>query len=208
MRFYDCGEEKFPSVTTILDVVSKPALLVWYGKNGNEACKKILTESADRGTRLHECVQRMLLGDWTLDDGLAHQEELAVDAAWVWIKGLDLAGVKPEVTVHSRKERYAGTLDCIALKDGVVTLMDWKFGNSLWPEYAMQMAAYRHAYGEEFPDAPEVKRTIVVRFGRHGEVEEKETTETYAADLKGFLGARDLFYWRESQKKGRKKKES
>lgn len=43
-RFYKVGEKQYPSVTTILQAVAKPALYNWYAKTEREACVKAALE--------------------------------------------------------------------------------------------------------------------------------------------------------------------
>jgi hypothetical protein len=63
---------------------------------------------------------------------------------------LDEWAVRPlltEAVVGSRAHHYAGTLDLVAaLPNGEVALFDYKTGASgIWPDTALQAAAYRYA---------------------------------------------------------------
>jgi len=46
-------EDYLPSVTTKLNALSKPQLTSWYGDIGNREARLRVTESADRGSRIH-----------------------------------------------------------------------------------------------------------------------------------------------------------
>jgi hypothetical protein len=51
-----------------------------------------------------------------------------------------------ELTVFSARFKYAGTLDLWALgRDGMQYIFDWKSGRAVYPEYAVQLAAYANA---------------------------------------------------------------
>jgi hypothetical protein len=69
--------------------------------------------------------------------------------------------------VLSRQWRYAGTLDLLAHVGGETWLVDWKTGASgVWPETALQLAAYAHAEtivrnGKEQPLPPIVRAVAV-----------------------------------------------
>lgn len=50
-----------------------------------------------------------------------------------------------EATVYSPRESYAGTLDAIMTIGGRRLLIDFKTGKAIYPDVALQLAAYAHA---------------------------------------------------------------
>lgn len=60
-----------------------------------------------------------------------------------------------EVSVYNRSEHYAGTLDGFATIQGRTGIGDYKSGKGLYPEVALQLAAYRHAEFMGLPDGSE-----------------------------------------------------
>jgi hypothetical protein len=72
-----------------------------------------------------------------------------------------LADFEPEYTateasVYSRAQRYAGTLDAIATIDGRTLLLDTKTSKkAIYPDVALQLAAYRYADFIGLPDGSE-----------------------------------------------------
>jgi hypothetical protein len=52
-----------------------------------------------------------------------------------------------EATVFNVTEGYAGTLDAVAKVGGRRFLFDWKTGKDIYPDVALQLAAYEHAEG-------------------------------------------------------------
>lgn len=52
-HFYKVGDEYYPSVTTKLNAESKPFLARWRGDIGNREADRRMSESADRGSRIH-----------------------------------------------------------------------------------------------------------------------------------------------------------
>jgi hypothetical protein len=78
-----------------------------------------------------------------------------------------------EVTVYHDVLQYAGTFDLMYVdRDGKRVLLDWKSGKRLYPEFALQMAAY--AYAWEFGGGGKVDRMVCVRVGEGGEFEIEE----------------------------------
>src|SRR6185295_14538693 len=65
-RFYEAdtgfGVESYPSVTTVLSIISKPFLATWRGNLGNEAADLYLESQAERGTAIHEGIECLLNG--------------------------------------------------------------------------------------------------------------------------------------------------
>lgn len=57
-----------------------------------------------------------------------------------------------EATVYSPAESYAGTLDLIAGIGGRRILIDYKTGKDIYPDVALQLAAYAHAELVLLPD--------------------------------------------------------
>lgn len=100
--------------------------------------------AARRGTEVHELAQAYLAGD-----EITPPEELEghVDAYVKFERDWQPHELLVEAVVGNRLYGYMGTLDCVAgLVDGRVWLLDWKTGGKgIYPEYALQLAAYRRA---------------------------------------------------------------
>lgn len=112
-------------------------------------------QAAVQGTEVHGYAERLVRG-WDVDVPLhlGGYVQACVDFMNSW----RVAPVVVEGMVGSRKHQYCGTVDLIAdLPDGRRALIDYKTAKSgIWPEAALQLAAYRHAEfvvidGEEVP---------------------------------------------------------
>lgn len=57
-----------------------------------------------------------------------------------------------EATVYNPAESYAGTLDAVMVIGGVRLLVDYKSGKDIYPDVALQLAAYGHATHVLLPD--------------------------------------------------------
>jgi hypothetical protein len=62
-----------------------------------------------------------------------------------WVEDFSPRFEMVESSVYNRQHRYAGTLDAIVEIEGKLLLVDFKTGKSVYPEVALQLAAYRHA---------------------------------------------------------------
>ncbi len=138
------GLGKFWSVTTILGILEKPALIQWAANcavdhitdnivdflTSPEETKRILDEArrahtqkkdaaADKGTMAHEWIEQWITtGE---QPPLPDDEDVcnALDALGDWAKEVNLVPLESEVRVFHPQYRYAGRFDLIAtLKQG------------------------------------------------------------------------------------------
>lgn len=100
-------------------------------------------EAAATGTEVHDLAERLVKGE-----EVEVPEQLAgfVDSYVQFLNDWKPRPVLVEATVASRKWMVAGTLDLVAdLPNGRRALMDLKTGKGVYPDVALQLAAYRYA---------------------------------------------------------------
>lgn len=220
-RFYNITEDvKYPSVTTILDVVEKAGLRFWYAKIQREtdadlaraskttkaAAEAILKntrpaetvkqKAADIGSEAHAMVEwtiKKLLGEKPGSKPAMSKEAAVCFASWKdWWKAASLKPVFSEKMVWSDKYHYAGTADCVAERAGKLYVLDWKSSKAIYPEMHLQLAAYRSALVEQ---GHKVVGSAVVRLPKEGgKVEVQMTPESLT--LGPFLAALELWKWK------------
>lgn len=150
---YEVDGRRYPRVTTVLRVLARPQLDGWYRRHGFERCDELSAAARAFGTRLHAALEAFN-GDpetWSMVGSL---DDLTpyLDAYATWFNANVEAVLGVERRVVSRWHDYAGTVDLVvALKDGARAVVDFKTANraGCWPEYRLQLAAYRQALGEE-----------------------------------------------------------
>ena len=167
-RTYTWGDETFWSVTTILGALAKPALPSWAAKmtaeyvvaefpfiqNMIESGKKdeaigvmkgapwrSRAKAADLGTLVHQAVEAYCMGVEPLP-GL--ETEKHVEHFTRWLEAFKPKILESEVTIFNRRFNYAGTLDLLVELDSNTWVIDVKSGSGVYPEFAMQIAAYAH----------------------------------------------------------------
>ena len=158
-RFYEVNGRLYPSVTTILSVVAKPALVKWAKRTAIDfvrsavgdapfVTKEELEEILDRALVEPERIKNAAAGRGTaLHEGIADRAREGVGQEFEVLRRLGLAVIATEVTVYSERG-FAGTADVVAVDHhGRIVVIDWKSGG-VWPEHAMQVAAYRLAIAE------------------------------------------------------------
>lgn len=127
--------------------------------------------AADAGTEAHEAIERHILGDDVNVDSLGVLAAASFANFREFEEQLKPRWEASELTVFNTVDKYAGTLDFIAeipaLGEGL-TLGDVKTGKGVYPEVALQLAAYRYAEFAEIAhgigrvDMPVTQRAVVL----------------------------------------------
>ena len=102
-----------------------------------------------------------------------------------------------EAVVYSDKYRFAGSMDAIATRGEQLVAIDWKTGNALYPEHALQIAAYSKALEEL--TGRQVKEAWLVRFSKSGSAFEARRVFDIDRAFIAFRAA--LHLWRSLQEK-------
>ena len=157
-RHYDIGQEKLPSVTTILQATQsdekKKILEDWKNRVGADNAENIKNEAANRGSIMHRIIEGHLLGQRHAD--LSDQGMLAGTMAQTIIdEGLEGSMDEiwgTEITLYYPK-LYAGASDLAGIYEGRESIMDFKQSNrpkqKAWiTDYFLQLAAYATAHNQ------------------------------------------------------------
>lgn len=164
-RYWHNGGGPYPSVTTILRVLDKPALGNWYKRQVAEAAvyrqadwqQKLPAEAVtwlmsmpdtkrDNAATLGSSIH--LLADIAArrpQDGLggSEQEKPYLEAFQRFLGQEDAPSVvSSEHAILNLSEGYAGTYDLLVQWQGDLWLLDVKTGKGVYADYALQLAAY------------------------------------------------------------------
>jgi hypothetical protein len=161
--------ERVPSVTTILGVLNKPALLDWAWKCGCEGLdyKAVRDNAADIGTIAHGLILAHLTqskfdtSEYSPAD-VAKAENCLIKY-WDWEKANKVEPVLVESQMVSETYGFGGTIDCLARMNGELILIDHKTGKAIYSEMFYQLAAYRQLLKEQ---GHEIKNARILRIGR------------------------------------------
>jgi ATP-dependent exoDNAse (exonuclease V) beta subunit len=138
-----------------------PDWVKWIIEEARRRPEQVRSEAADFGTEAHILIDHIIQG---LEPEIPPEMELVVNNFSSWRMNADLDIQLTETMVYSAKYRYAGAMDAIAYRDGKLVALDWKTSNGIYPEYALQVAAYAKAL-EEMTEEP-VTEAWTVRFGK------------------------------------------
>ena len=154
-RHYDIGNDKLPSVTTILSATQsdekKKSLADWRARMGAQSADRIRDVSAMRGTAMHRYLEAYI-------DGSGHKDLTSIGkeaepmAKKIIESGLgDLEEVwGQEVTLYY-PGLYAGATDIVGIYEGQPAIIDFKQTNKPkkreWiSDYFAQLGAYCMAH--------------------------------------------------------------
>ena len=162
IRTYDVGNEKLPSVTTILQATQseekRRKLAEWRAIKGKVEADRIKQQSASRGSNMHLHLEKFILGqghldlteegktaksmaDTVIDKGLGDLQEIWGSEVTLWYPGL-----------------YAGATDLVGVYDYEESIVDFKQSNKPkrkeWiGDYFLQLAAYAMAHNQIYDTA-------------------------------------------------------
>ncbi len=137
-----CGYEIdgfwYPRVTKIVEIKAKPALYRFYASMSNfDEGERMKKKSAEEGTLIHETVEALLLGEHPV---IPSSVEPSIRA---FVEFTDKKSIQADKKFVERRlvnfeERYAGTLDAIALIDGKMGILDIKTSQEVYRDYNLQ----------------------------------------------------------------------
>jgi hypothetical protein len=188
-RYYLASGEQVVGVTTVLSVLAKPALIGWANRKGLEGIdtSKFVDEAAAIGTLAHALIAESLGGSPVgHDDFTAAQLARARHGVRVfeqWRGGHELEVGLVETQLVSETHKYGGTVDLVAVIDGVPTLVDIKSSSGIWDEHVYQVAAYEHLLRE---NGQAVEAVRILRVGRSADDGLEERRLTPAQVLNGW----------------------
>ena len=199
---YYLGDKVYSSVTTILNILAKPALMYWGQKVAAEIAlddptlsvdevraeiQKVVSASCDRGTSVHD------LAELWASDGVVptpHGEHAGyIEGLAGWINKDDPKPISWEETVWSDEYEFAGRYDLVCEMGGKVWLIDFKTGKSIYKSVAPQLSAYKHALSEM--GKQEVDNLGVVLCKEDGSFQFAEVKDCFD----DFLNIKKVFEW-------------
>jgi len=200
----------YPSVTTILGVLRKVGLEMWFKYNTAKFCDEKSEKGKLIGTQIHEAIEAYVLKQEVKVD-TEHAEEVSNA-----LKGfMKFRKEHPEFILEWSEEmltsevhKFNGTMDCKAIRDGVPVILDWKTGEAkkkdtpaIYDEYKYQVAAYVKAFNEVH--GTDIGTAIIVSMAKDKEaysLYEMGKDEIEDCFNKAFLPALSIYNYQKKQK--------
>lgn len=187
---YTINKKEVFGVTDVLKVINKPALMFWAanmaadhfrsqivpGKAYDEIELEAIWKESKRahtakkesagslGTLVHKWVEAYCAND---NPPMPVNEEAigGIKRFLEWVEKHHVKFLSNEQPCYSKKYNYAGTIDGICQIDGKMYIFDLKTSSGIWDEYLIQVAAYKQARQEEFPNE-KYAGCVILRVGK------------------------------------------
>lgn len=191
-RFYLTPEgNKYPSVTTVLGILSAKAIQEWRKRVGEEEANRVSRRASTRGTAVHLIAEKYLNND----------NEYAKDAP-IHVRDMFEQQLRPvldkyigkiyaqEVPLYSNYLELAGRVDLVAVYNGKISIVDFKTSSKVktrdqCQSYFMQEAAYAIMF-EELTGQPIEQLVTIIACDDSPEpvifVENRDTWAPYLLD--------------------------
>ena len=143
----------YPSVTTVLSILSEAGIAAWKRRVGEEEAAKVSFRASQRGTAVHEIIEKYIDN---LDDYNAGYMPNIIENFQSVRSIIDERVGKvyaQECALYSDHLRLAGRVDCVAEFDGTLSIIDFKTAKrkkyrSGIKQYFQQEAAYAIMFEE------------------------------------------------------------
>ena len=172
-HYLDSNNNPVPSVTTVLSSTSKSkdGIAQWRNRVGDEEADRIIKQSTDIGSSVHEAIEKYLKDEEWNDFGESQNEYIAKKISQKFVDtGLnnitEIWGLESGLVLDNL---YAGTADCIGEYNSIPTLIDFKTAKKIkkreWIEdYFLQGCAYANAHNVMF--GSEIQQIVILMVDR------------------------------------------
>jgi hypothetical protein len=146
----------YPSVTTVLGVLRKIGLEMWYKWNTAKFCDEESNKGKLIGTQIHEAIHAYIQNEEVKVQTEYSEEVMNALKGFMRFRKEhpEIKLRNSEMALTSEKHKFNGTLDCFG-ENGSPLILDWKTGKckdkdkpDIYDEYKYQVAAYVNAYNE------------------------------------------------------------
>lgn len=166
---YKIDGKRVPGVTTIIGRFKDSGGLLWWAYGQGQANERgeidslydKRDEAGELGTMVHEMVEAHIDGVafdikrlMMLTKEQATQVQSGFDAYITWESMTKIKLIDQEMELVSEEYRFGGCPDAIGEVNGKLSLVDWKTSNAVYPDYLIQLAAYKHLWELNHPDQP------------------------------------------------------
>ena len=212
ITYKNSKEQKIVGVTTILNILNKPALIGWAynkGKDGENLYEK--DESSNIGTIIHARILGHFLGyeidSYNISKEAWEKSQNALDSYFEWEKGHEIEPIIIETPLINEEENYGGTPDFYGNVDKILTLMDWKSGSGIYDEHIYQIISYAKLLESNGYELPE--RCIALNIPKSGDdsfAVQIFSTATLIEEWKIFKSCKNIYYLKKQIKLRKKGK--
>ncbi len=178
---------RYPSVTTVLSILSEEFIQRWRARVGAEEANRISHRASTRGTAVHSIIEKYLDNDENYAEGfMPHVVENFKSVQKVLDDRIGTICLQ-EAALYSEHLGLAGRVDCVGYFDGVLSIIDFKTSGKLkkldWiTNYFIQESAYAIMW-EERTGIPIVNLVTIIAVDNEEPQVFKEHRDNWAPKL-------------------------
>ena len=185
-QYADPEGNTYPSITTVLSILSREAIQKWRERVGEEEANRISRVASSRGTKIHNIIEKYIANDPEYLSGeMPHNIQTFKDIQPYIDSNLSKV-YSIEAPLYSKHLGVAGRVDCVGVWNGKDSIIDWKTSRKEkkkeWiSNYFMQASAYAIMW-EERTGRP-IKQLVVAIAGDTGPQIFVEDRDNWSAEL-------------------------
>lgn len=183
-RYQTPDGAKFPSITTVLSILSRDSIAKWRKRVGEEEANKISHRASTRGTAVHEICEKYVNNDPDYlmipvinSEGETEMRKATPDLIQSFLDLKPILDTRltkvyaQEAPLYSNHLGVAGRVDCVGIFDGKLSIIDYKTAKkpkqAKWiTNYFMQETFYAIAW-EELTGMPITQLVTIVSVDQH-----------------------------------------
>src|SRR5438105_11526363 len=172
----------------------------WLAGKGWDESQAIKQAAGDKGSKIHLAIGDLHAGNTVRIDSphlnkstgfaedLTAEEYEAILSYAEWFEKTKPEVLGFEYVVWNTEHGYAGTVDLKCRIDGEIWLIDVKSSAHIWPEYEIQVSAYRHADSEA-----DIQRLGILQVGYKRNKNQKYKLTEITDKFPLFLAAKQIW---------------
>ena len=200
ITYKNSKEQKIVGTTTALNILAKPALIPWAYKRGRDNLQlyESRNKAANIGTITHARIMAYFLGyeidNFNISSEVWKLTDNSLLSFFEWAKPRKLKSILVETPLISEKYQYGGTPDVYGKMDDKLTLLDFKTGSGIYPEFFLQIAAYSNLLVENgYPHEKIIILNIPKSEGDSFQVQQV-SSDKLELEFKKFIHCVEIYY--------------
>ena len=200
-RYTLINEKLYRGVTSIIHgaLPMPEGLQRWQCFKGFDKAKTFMKQRASIGTDVHDKIEQFILGNLKPSEAISaldsEEKKFMFGNFLKWVSDYKPVFKSAELKVKSDKFNYAGTVDCTCEIKGKRWVIDWKTSSAIRPEYGLQLAAYKHAILEQYPEFKEASMNVGVLNIRQEGYKFGDFSKHYEDNFDTFKSCINVYSW-------------
>ena len=197
--YYNSKGEEIPSATTILKLISKPALVKWANYLGFRRINvdDELFKSSEYGTMIHEfanCILQNKIIIYIEDDYPRQKVLRSLSPLVHWITDNDIEPIHLEKEFISDEFNFGGTLDFYGKVNGKYEITDFKTSKQIRLSMFIQLALYIILLEEHGNKVDQCRIILLNDKNRDSKVLIRSDMEDYVIMAKNLITTYNIYY--------------